>query len=125
MIREACPVGAFVTFENGRWWEVSERTSREKVGSLFRDCLAGKYKSSAQNKIAQRKVKREANKKQRKQQQDEGNDLAVAPELVASFLTTANQQQAEANKDDNSSVSSGNASFYDVDDLCPVPLHEL
>lgn len=35
IVKEACPVGAFVTFEKGRWWEVSERTSREKVGSLL------------------------------------------------------------------------------------------
>lgn len=35
IVKEACPVGAFVAFEKGRWWQVSERTSREKVGSLL------------------------------------------------------------------------------------------
>jgi hypothetical protein len=31
-IRQLCPVGAFVSFEGGRWYEVSQRTAREKVG---------------------------------------------------------------------------------------------
>lgn len=35
IVKEACPVGAFVAYEKGRWWQVSERTSREKVGSLL------------------------------------------------------------------------------------------
>lgn len=34
IIREASPVGAFVKFEKGRWYEVDERAAREKV-SLF------------------------------------------------------------------------------------------
>jgi hypothetical protein len=58
LIREACPVGAFIAFEKGCWWEVSERTAREKVGTYFRDCLADTYKSSSKNKIAQRRFKR-------------------------------------------------------------------
>jgi len=58
IIHDVCPVGTFVTFENGRWWEVSHRSSREKVGTFFRDMLADKYKSSAKNKVIQRRQKR-------------------------------------------------------------------
>ena len=139
IIREACPVGAFVAMEKGRWWQVSERTSREKVGSYFRDCLAGKYKSSAQNKIARRKTKREE-----KKQIEAVEDL---PESVASLyaqtqLIQKQQLQMQLqlmmqtqehpshsnnhNDGDCSSVSSAtSASFFDVDDLCNVPLLEL
>lgn len=135
IIREACPVGAFVAMEKGRWWQVSERTSREKVGSYFRDCLAGKYKSSAQNKIARRKTKREE-----KKQSEAVEDL---PESVASLyaqtqLIQKQQLQMQLqlmmqishtsnnNDGDCSSVSSAtSASFFDVDDLCNVPLLEL
>jgi hypothetical protein len=131
MIREACPVGAFVAFEGGRWWEVSERTSREKVGTLFRDALAGKYKSSAQNKIAQRKTKRQAKREQKRQELQKQQQLVVEqqqqltkPEKVNS-LATANRQQLWGDDEDSGSVSSGNASFYDVDDLRPVPLYGL
>jgi hypothetical protein len=64
IVREACPVGSFVAFEKGRWWQVSERTSREKVGSYFRDFLAGKYRSSSQNKIARRRCARKEDPKE-------------------------------------------------------------
>ena len=126
IIREACPVGAFVALEKGRWWQVSERTSREKVGSYFRDCLANKYKSSAQNKIARRKTKREEKK--------QVDDL---PESVASLYAQTQliqkqqlqmQLQLQMHQEDGdcSSVSSAtSASFFDVDDLCNVPLLEL
>jgi len=127
IIREACPVGSFVTFENGRWWSVSERTSREKVGSYFRDCLGGKYRSSAQNKIAKRKSKR-MEKKQ----------LEALPDTVASLyeqqmkldrqfrsldLPATRPRSENVDCSSSSSVSSGNsATFYDVDDLTNVPL---
>jgi hypothetical protein len=95
IIREAQPVGAFVSLEkDGRWYEVSERTAREKVGSFFRDCLPSEYNSSAKNKIAARKEKQEAVKKGPAGQHDE--EISIG--------------------------SSKSASFYDVDDLRPVPL---
>ena len=59
IIRKACPVGAFVKFENGRYYEIDDRSAREKVGAHFRDCLAEQYKSSAKNKIAKRKERKE------------------------------------------------------------------
>ena len=34
LVRESAPEGAFVTFCNGRWYECSERISREKIGAL-------------------------------------------------------------------------------------------
>jgi hypothetical protein len=62
-IRSDCPVGAFVSFENGKWWEVSERAAREKIGTFFRDCAGETYRSSAKNKIAQRRTKRKIQKR--------------------------------------------------------------
>lgn len=50
MIRESCPVGAFVKYENGRWYDLDDSVCREKVGSLFRDNLHETYKSSSKNK---------------------------------------------------------------------------
>lgn len=58
IIRKSTPEGAFVKFENGRWWEMSDRVVREKVGSLFRDCLPSTYKSSSKNKIERRRNRR-------------------------------------------------------------------
>lgn len=63
-IEQTCPVGAFVKFENGRWWSAGERASREKIGASFRDALHTLYKSSSKSKVAKRKAKAEAEKKQ-------------------------------------------------------------
>jgi hypothetical protein len=60
IIRQNAPVGAFVTFENGRYYEVSERTAREKVGGFFRDSLPAEYRSSAKAKLARKKAQDEA-----------------------------------------------------------------
>lgn len=123
MVKEACPVGAFVANEKGRWWQVSERTSREKVGSLFRDFLANKYKSSAQNKIARRKSKREEKKQKRAT-----SISSTTPENVASLPNpfASSQQQDEQQNDEDESISSGGScSFYDVDDLCAVQMEDL
>lgn len=63
IIYESCPVGAFIKYQNGRWYEVDKRTSREKVGAYFRDCCADQYKSSAKNKAARRRQKKEAERR--------------------------------------------------------------
>lgn len=129
IVKEACPVGAFVTMEKGKWWQVSERTSREKVGSLFRDFLSNKYKSSAQNKIARRKSKREE-KKQDKSMPLRMDPLPMMPESVASLpplqpQAMLHQHNHNDGEDSDASVSSASCSFYDVDDLTAVQLEEL
>jgi hypothetical protein len=56
-IRQACPGGGFVKFEEGEWWEVDDGFAREKIGCLFRDYLHTQYRSSTKAKIARRKAK--------------------------------------------------------------------
>ena len=55
-IRNGHKMGVFVTYENGRYYEVSQRTSREKVGGFFRDSLPEEYRSSAKAKLARKKA---------------------------------------------------------------------
>ena len=55
LIRAASPEGAFVTYENGNWYECSQRIAREKIGAMFRDFLHESYRSSAKSKQAARK----------------------------------------------------------------------
>lgn len=43
---------------NGRWYELDASAAREKVGALFRDCLADQYRSSSKNKAAMRRINR-------------------------------------------------------------------
>jgi hypothetical protein len=57
VIRSACPDSrhAFVRQTNGKWWRVQNLHAREKVGTVLRDCLHSKYKSSTKSKLAKRK----------------------------------------------------------------------
>eukprot|EP00980_Cylindrotheca_fusiformis_P014057 scaffold3670_cov124-Cylindrotheca_fusiformis.AAC.33 len=54
-VREACPVGAFVRYQDSKWWEVGDFTARLKVGSILRDLLSDKYRSSSKSRSARRK----------------------------------------------------------------------
>lgn len=60
MIRDSCPEGgAFVKCDSeGRWHEVSEVISRERVASIFRDFLHDQYRSSSKSKVAKRRENR-------------------------------------------------------------------
>lgn len=54
-VRAANPQGGFVKNFGGRWYRVSDRYSREKVGQQFRDLLHTKYRSSTKAKAEKRK----------------------------------------------------------------------
>ena len=54
-IRAGNPMGHFVKKEQGRYYEVGERTARERIGAMFRDNLHSKYKSSARAKVTARR----------------------------------------------------------------------
>lgn len=55
-VKQASPVGAFVKYEDGAWWEVEDAFAREKIGCLFRDCLHTQYRSSTKAKLARKKA---------------------------------------------------------------------
>lgn len=59
IIRNACPDSrhAFVRYSKGKWWTVQNLHAREKIGTVLRDCLHSKYKSSTKSKLAKRKRK--------------------------------------------------------------------
>jgi hypothetical protein len=67
IVRSASPEGSFVTFEKGRWYEVSDRVAREKVGAQFRDYLHSQYKSSAKAKQAKKIQKQNLQQYQNRQ----------------------------------------------------------
>ena len=120
ILRQDCPDGGasvFVTPQGGRWYAVSERTSREKVGTFFRDCLADTYKSSAKNKIAKRKmVKQEKSTGSCDSSSADSRQCHKKPS-AAKAVPPNNKKK---NNDDNDSL--GSMSFYDVNDFTPVKL---
>jgi hypothetical protein len=58
VVKQATSVGAFVKLEGGRYWEVEDSVSREKVGCMLRDCLHSQYRSSTKSKLARRRQHR-------------------------------------------------------------------
>ncbi|CAB9510086.1 of DNA damage checkpoint protein 1 [Seminavis robusta] len=57
IIRESCPVGAFVKFENSRWQDAGEKAARTKVGAFFRDALHDSYKSNSKIKAGRSRTR--------------------------------------------------------------------
>jgi hypothetical protein len=55
-VNEACSNGAsFIKrAKNGQWYEVNNSIALEKVGYVFRDLLADKYRSSSKSKLARK-----------------------------------------------------------------------
>ena len=51
-------IGAFITCKHGRWYEVSHKRAREKIGRMLRELLHTQYKSSSKQKRATLKSKR-------------------------------------------------------------------
>ena len=62
IVRGACPSPkhAFVKLDkaSGRWFPVETLIAREKIGTVLRDCLHSKYKSSTKSKLAKRREQR-------------------------------------------------------------------
>ena len=67
MIEEVCPSGGFVKFsqEHGRWIRATASSAREKIGYVFRDLLADRYRSSSKSKMARRRKRMEEESKSR------------------------------------------------------------
>ncbi|CAB9524197.1 Nitrilase family, member 2 [Seminavis robusta] len=117
ILREDCLDGVcFISPQNGRWYAVSERTAREKVGTYLRDCLSGHYLSSAKNKIARRKMTKKELSSCSSSTSTAQQQVVSAPAPVPTSLVFA------AANNDNDDGSLDSVAFYDVDDLTPVPL---
>jgi hypothetical protein len=65
IVRKACPNQryAFIRYSSGRWWEVENLNAREKVGTVLRDSLHSKYKSSTKSKLERRRKMKDAAKR--------------------------------------------------------------
>ena len=97
-IRQCSPVGAFVSYENGRYFEVSQRTAREKVGAFFRDSLHTVYRSSSKAKLARKRAEWTPLPMHQEQQQQQPSmpSLSAAapfPTLPATRPQVQQQQQ--------------------------------
>lgn len=66
VVKDACPDKsvAFVRFAEGRWLTADTLCAREKIGTVLRDSLHSKYKSSTKSKLQRRKKRKETAKKE-------------------------------------------------------------
>jgi hypothetical protein len=71
---------AFVRFEDGYWWGVTEKECRVKVTATFRDFLSDNYRSSSRSKVEYRRKQRE--------QQKEVSDFETAVMALNSLMKT-------------------------------------
>ena len=64
MIREACPLGAFIRLgKDGNWYEVSESVAIEKIGYTMRELIGSQYKSSSKSRTHLRRSQANGNNK--------------------------------------------------------------
>ena len=102
IVKNASPVGAFIKFENGRYFELSDKAARDKCAALFRDCLqrekqpAGRQKrrssqDSKGSKGSKSSASREADAKPIEKpvairQRSESSIESISPADIASFF---------------------------------------
>lgn len=101
IMSECCPIGAFIKFENGRYWQLSEKASREKVSALFRDC-------------SQAQAQTKTNKPNNKRKMNSRRGSMVEGYLYDVALVVSGKKRLSMN-DSASSSSTSKRSFYDID----------
>ena len=96
MIEEVCPSGGFVKFsqEHGRWIRATASSAREKIGYVFRDLLADRYRSSSKSKMARR----------RKRMEEESKSRASSP---SSMTTSGADRETEDDRKPAASTTRG------------------
>jgi hypothetical protein len=107
IVRDACtnPSFSFVRYCEGRWWEVENINAREKIGTVLRDCLHSKYKSSTKSKLERRRQRKE----RKKQQQRLALQVTTPLDIMYNRPSTNHHHllRGDDDDDDSSSVLSG------------------
>jgi len=112
MVKDACPDDryAFVKYQDGRWWEVENLIAREKIGSVLRDCLHSKYRSSTKSKLERRRAKK---LEERQTPEEEARPSSAGIQSNYSVLLG---EQKSVDKSSQSTGSSFNSSFNSLND---------
>ncbi|CAB9501108.1 expressed unknown protein [Seminavis robusta] len=107
--KQCCPVGAFIKFEDGRYYELSDKAAREKCSALFRDCVQAQTKGKHSKKAKNQK---------------RGSTKSIAGETEGPQDTkVAAIRRPSLDTDSVSSASMG--SFYDVDTEQAVSIEDV
>jgi hypothetical protein len=108
MIRQAG--GHFCKYENGAWFEVGDRSAREKVSAFFRDMLHTQYRSSSKAKVTLRRAR---NRKKTLTQQygQQLVDGSTGPSDDSSMSSSCSRSSTDSLGFD----SSMDIDFFDID----------
>ncbi|CAB9508290.1 Nitrilase family, member 2 [Seminavis robusta] len=138
IIQEACPVGGFVRFDKGRYYELSDRASREKCGAMFRDCIQAKNRERQAQQIMMNQQQKQQTPSQVAPQQSAAREQAMNFELFnramaaapAPLMAQGIPDFAEATllplerEESSGSTSCSSGFFYDVDTNRSVQLDD-
>ena len=96
-VEDACPEGrgAFVRYQDGRWWEVEEVFAREKVSAVLRDSLHDRYRSSTKAKLARRQQRRSIINKVQLQEDGSISSQKDQPSSIDANLATKQISQVQ------------------------------
>lgn len=139
MIKQACPVGAFIKYENGWYYELSDKAAREKIGALFRDCLManqrgmqgqiGLTRAASLGNSPSSSISGNSDKKipasRRFSLQEMKTIVAQKRESFSENETSNSSASAVGDKDDDddaTAMSKKSGSFYDMETNKPVSI---
>lgn len=124
IVKEACPVGAFIRQIDGRYYELSERAAREKCSTTFRDCLmANKRATERQMTFATNKTD---TKGETKKQNARPTPSLVASSSASSMIQAlADGSERRGSAEGENSITSSGGSFFDVDTKEPMSIEDM
>lgn len=104
-VKSVQPVGAFIKFESGCWWEVDDSFAREKIGCQFRDILHGQYRSSTKSKLEAKKKRRKSlAARQKKKQKNKGGHDHHDEDNCSTASSADHRQELHREEDDYSEL---------------------
>ena len=123
-IKQSCQEGAFIKKASGRWCEVDDKTAREKLFTMFRDCQNSQLRRTSTTE-KKKQPRRQKVQTQRKEEDGSSSDSAidVLADISLNDLLAFNFSSKEEGEGmEEESVSSGCGSFYDVESksLCSI-----
>lgn len=103
IVRDACPEKryAFIKCCGGKWYEVENLHAREKIGTVLRDCLHSKYRSSTKSKLERRRQRKECARRNKMIR-----SLNNLQRFAVSAVVQIQQQQQQQQEQDTQTIGS-------------------
>ncbi|CAB9521543.1 Nitrilase family, member 2 [Seminavis robusta] len=116
--------GGFVRNINGKWFDIGDRNSKEKIGQLFRDNLSHMFKSSTKAKASIRRQKRNSSGDSASGSSNDSDKNESPPQRAKSTYTFPISEVTIDTSAPQPDAAKSNGKQYtmEVSDLEPIPL---